>query len=218
MEPSIDAAREQVAAASRRLAAERLVHGGAGNVSARAGDRVAVTPTGSALRDLEAADIAVVDLDGRPLGGGATAPTSELSMHLGVYRSRDAGAVVHCHAPIATALSVVLDELPLVHYELALLGGAIRVAPYATFGTQALADHVLAALEDRQAALMASHGAVTLGATPDEAVERACVLEFCCEVYWRAAAVGAPRLLSQQALDAAAAAFGAQRSIVDMSG
>ena len=216
MEPSIEAAREQVAAASRRLAAERLVHGGAGNVSVRAGEHVAVTPTGSVLRDLDAAAVAVVDLNGRPLEGPA--PTSELGMHLGVYRTRDARAVVHCHAPIATALSVVLDELPLVHYELALLGGAIRVAPYATFGTQELADHVLAALEDRHAALMASHGVVTLGATPDEAVERALVLEFCCEVYWRAAAVGAPRLLSQQALDAAAAAFAGQRSIVDASG
>jgi len=218
MDPSIDAAREQVAEASRRLAAERLVHGGAGNVSVRVGERVAVTPTGSALRDLTAADVAVVDLDGRPSGGGGPAPTSELSLHLGVYRSRDALAVVHCHAPIATALSVVLDELPLVHYELALLGGAIRVAPYATFGTRELAGHVLAALEDRSAALMASHGVVTLGSTADEAVERALVLEFCCEVYWRAAAVGAPRLLSQQSLDAAAAAFAGQRSIEDMSG
>jgi len=205
---SIEAAREQVAAASRRLAAERLVHGAAGNVSVRTGECVAVTPTGSVLRDLEAGDVAVVDLDGRPVDGPA--PTSELGMHLGVYRSRDALAVVHCHAPIATALSTVLDELPLVHYELALLGGPIRVAPYATFGTPELAGHVLAALEDRSAALMASHGAVTLGATPDEAVERALVLEFCCEVYWRAAAVGAPRLLSPQALDAAAVAFGAR--------
>ena len=210
MDPTIETAREQVAAASRRLAAERLVHGGAGNVSVRAGACVAVTPTGSALRDLEPRDVAVVDLGGRPLQGPAA--TSELSMHLGVYRSRDARAVVHCHAPIATALSVVLDELPLIHYELALLGGPIRVAPYATFGTQELAEHVLAALEDRSAALMASHGVVTLGATADEAVERALVLEFCCEVYWRAAAVGTPRLLSRQALDEAAGAFAGQRS------
>ena len=218
MQLSIEVAREQVAAASRRLAAERLVHGGAGNVSVRAGERVAVTATGALLRDVQAGDVAVVDLDGRPLEADGPAPTSELAMHLGVYRSRDARAVVHCHAPIATALSVVLDELPLIHYELALLGGTIRVAPYATFGTEALAGHVLAALEDRSAALMASHGVVTLGSTADEAVERALVLEFCCEVYWRAAAVGTPRLLSQQALDAAAAAFAGQRSIVDMSG
>ena len=216
MDSSIDVAREQVAAASRRLAAERLVHGGAGNVSVRVGDRVAGTATGSALRDVVADDVAVVGSDGRAFGGPA--PTSELGMHLGIYRTFDADAVVHCHAPIATALSTVLDELPLVHYELALLGGVIRVAPYATFGTAELAAHVITALEGRQGALMANHGIVTLGATADEAIERAITLEFVCDVYWRAASIGAPRLLSEQALREAGAAFAGQRSIVDMSG
>jgi L-fuculose-phosphate aldolase len=209
-------AREQVAAACRRLAAERLVHGGAGNVSARAGDVVAVTPAGAALGSVAPEDIAVVDLDGRRLHGRP--PTSELQLHLGVYRGHGAGAVAHCHAPFATALSMVLDELPCVHYELANLGGAIRVAPYATFGSQALADGVLAALEGRAAALMANHGAVVLGADPAEAVERTILLEWACEVYWRAAAVGAPRVLGPEAMKAAAAAFARQRSIVDMSG
>jgi L-fuculose-phosphate aldolase len=212
---SLDDAREQVAAASRRLAGEGLVHGGAGNVSVRVGDRLAVTPAGSALRAVRAEDVAVVDIGGRALEG---TPTSEIAMHLGIYARGGAGAVVHCHAPVATALSTVLDELPPVHYELVLLGGPIRVAPYATFGTPELAGHVLTALEGRSAALMANHGAVTLGATADEAVERALVLEFCCEVYWRAAAVGAPRLLDEPALRAAAAAFAGQRSIDDMSG
>ena len=216
MGSGLQAAREHVAAASRRLAAERLVHGGAGNVSVRVADRVAVKPTGSALRDLRAADVAVVGLDGVAAPGRA--PTSELGMHLGVYRELGAGAVVHCHAPVATALSTVLEELPLVHYELALLGGSIRVAPYATFGTPELAANVVAALAGRQAALMANHGIVTLGATADDAVERAITLEFVCDVYWRAAAVGAPRLLTESALDAAAGAFAAQRSMVDMSG
>ena len=217
MPPSLDDAREQVAAASRRLAAEGLVHGGAGNVSVRAGDRIAVTPAGSMLRDVQARDVAVTDLAGGPLQGR---PTSEIAMHAGIYAGRDeeVGAIVHCHAPVATALSTVLDELPLVHYELALLGGAIRVAPYATFGTPELADNVIAALEERSAALMANHGAVAVGATAAEAVERAVTLEFCCEVYWRAAAIAAPRLLDERALEAAAAAFAGQRSIEDMSG
>jgi L-fuculose-phosphate aldolase len=209
-------AREQVAAAARRLAAERLVHGSAGNVSALAGELVAVTPTGAALAGLQAAGVAVVDLEGRPVEGPP--PTSELQLHLGVYKRYGAGAVAHCHAPCATALSTVLDELPCVHYELAQLGGAIRVAPYATFGSAELADGVLAALEGRAAALMANHGAVVLGADPAEAVERTILLEWACEVYWRAAAVGSPRILGEEALEAAAAAFAAQRSIVDMSG
>src|SRR5215208_2283899 len=130
--------REAVAAACHRLAAAGLVRGTAGNVSVRAGEAVAITPTGAVLAELEADDVAVIDLDGR-LVDGSLRPTSEADMHLAVLRSFDAGAVVHTHAPVATALSTVLEELPVVHYELLLLGGPIRVAPHATFGTPALA-------------------------------------------------------------------------------
>jgi L-fuculose-phosphate aldolase len=209
-------AREAVAAAARALADERLVHGAAGNVSARDGEHVAITPTGVPLAGVDATDVAVVAMDGRRLEGPP--PSSELALHLGVYRRYEAGAVAHCHAPFATALSTVLDELPCVHYELALLGGPIRVAPYATFGSSELAVGVVAALEGRAAALMANHGAVVLGADPREAVSRTVLLEWISQVYWRAAAVGTPRVLDERALDAAAAAFAAQRSIVDMSG
>jgi len=209
-------AREQVAAVSRRLAEERLVHGSAGNVSVRTGDLVAITPTGSVLARLEPDDVVVVDLDGR-LVEGTREPSSELDLNLGVYRRYDAGAVVHCHAPVATALSTVLDELPCVHYELMLLGGAIRVAPYATFGSPELAANVLDALDGRSAALMANHGAVAVGADAWQALERTILLEWVCEVYWRAAAVGDPRPLGERELAAAAAAFQRQRSMLDMS-
>src|SRR3712207_2552137 len=91
-------AREQVAAASRRLAAEGLVIGTAGNVSARAGDRVAISPTGAELATLQAHQVTVVDLGGQPVEGDL-APTSEIDLHLGVYHRYDAGAVVHTHAP-----------------------------------------------------------------------------------------------------------------------
>src|SRR5204862_105062 len=76
----------------------------------------------------------VVDLAGG-LAWGELEPTTEIDLHLGVYRRFDAGAVVHTHAPMATALSCVLDELPCVHYQMLLLGGTVRVAPYETFGT-----------------------------------------------------------------------------------
>jgi L-fuculose-phosphate aldolase len=210
-------AREQVAAVSRRLAEERLVHGSSGNVSVRTGDLVAITPTGSVLAQLEPDDVVVVDLEGR-LVDGTREPSSELDLNLGVYRRYDAGAVVHCHAPVATALSIVLDELPCVHYELMLLGGAIRVAPYATFGSPDLAANVLDALEDRSAALMANHGMVAVGDDAWQALERSLLLEWVCEVYWRAAAVGEPRPLGERELAAAAAAFERQRSMLDMSG
>jgi L-fuculose-phosphate aldolase len=149
--------------------------------------------------------VSVVDLDGRQLGG-ELAPTSELDLHLGVYRRYDAGAVVHTHAPMATALSCVLDELPCVHYQMLLLGGTVPVAPYATFGTPELADAVLDALEGRSAALMANHGAIVHGQDLDSALELSLLLEWACTVYWRAAAIGDPRVLGDEEREAVVAA------------
>jgi L-fuculose-phosphate aldolase len=188
--------RRQVADACRRLGAEGLVLGTAGNVSARAGDRVAITPTGAVLAELEPEQVAVVDLDGEVVDGELM-PTSELDLHLGVYRRFDAGAVVHTHSPMATAIACVLDELPCVHYGMLLLGGAVPVAPYATFGTPELAESVLGALEGRTAALMANHGAITHAADLGAAVELALLLEWACTVYWRASALGEPRILDE---------------------
>src|SRR3954469_9530323 len=186
---SLEAEREQVAAASRRLAAEGLVLGTAGNVSARAGDLVAITPTGAVLAELEPEQVTVVDLDGGVVDGGLE-PTSEIDLHLGVYRRYETGAVAHTHAPMATAISCVLEELPCVHYQMLLLGGPVRVAPYATFGTPELAESVLGALEGRTAALMANHGAIAYGPGVDAAVEASLLLEWACTVYWRASLVG----------------------------
>src|SRR4051794_12027989 len=137
------AAREQVAAACRRLAAEGLVVGTAGNVSARSGELIAITPTGAQLGDLTADQVTVVARNGAVVDG-MLAPTSELDLHLGVYRRYDAAAVVHTHSPIATALSCVLEgELPCVHYAMLTFGGALPIAPYETFGTPELAEAVL---------------------------------------------------------------------------
>jgi L-fuculose-phosphate aldolase len=196
----LEAKREEVAAASRRLAAEGLVLGTAGNVSAREEDRVAVTPTGAPLSELEADQVAVVDLDGRVVDG-ELAPTSELGLHLGVYRRYDAGAVVHTHAPMATALSCVLDEVPCVHYMMLLLGGAVPVAPYETFGTPELAESVLDALEGRTAALMANHGALVHAPDVGAAVENSLLLEWACTVYWHARALGQPHVLTEDQLN-----------------
>ncbi|TMK67785.1 MAG: class II aldolase/adducin family protein [Actinobacteria bacterium] len=195
--PNVDRAREQVAAACGRLAEERLVVGTAGNVSARAGDHVAISATGAVLADATPELVSVIDMDGRVVEG-ELAPTSELDLHLGVYRRYDAGAVVHTHAPMATALSCVLeDELPCVHYQMLLLGGSVRVARYATFGTPELAENVLEALEGRTGALMANHGAITHAAELAGAVELALLLEWACGVYWHAAAIGTPRELDE---------------------
>jgi L-fuculose-phosphate aldolase len=186
--------RERIAAAARRLAGDGQVTGTAGNLSERAGELVAVTPTGAALESLEPGQVAVVDLDGEQVDGDLL-PTSELGLHLGVYRRYDAGAVVHTHPPYGTALSCVLDELPVVHYQMLALGGPVRVAPYATFGTDELAEATLDALKERSAALMASHGAIAYGPDLDVAMSQAALLEWACTLYWRAAAIGTPRAL-----------------------
>jgi L-fuculose-phosphate aldolase len=188
--------RELVAAAARRMAADGLVTGTAGNVSARVGELVAVTPTGARLEIVGAQEIAVVDLDGEQVDG-ELAPTSELGLHLGVYRHHDAGAVVHTHSRFATALACVVDELPIIHYQLLAFGGPVRVAPYATFGTRELAELTLEALEGRTAALMANHGAIAYGPGLDSAMQQAQLLEWGCELYWRAAAIGVPRTLGE---------------------
>jgi L-fuculose-phosphate aldolase len=193
----LECERERVADASRRLAGKGLVLGSAGNVSARAAELVAVTPTGGVLEALEADDIAVVDLTGRHVEGRFAA-TSELALHLGVYGRYDAGAVVHTHAPMGTALACVLDELPVVHYQMLELGGPIRVAPYATFGTPELAELTLDALNERAAALMSNHGTIAHGPDLDTAANRCELLEWACTLYWHAAAIGTPRTLDAQ--------------------
>lgn len=197
--------RTAVAEAARRLAEEGLLIGTAGNVSVRDGDRIAVTATGVVLAECTSDDVTVVSLDGTVVEGGL-APTSELELHLGVYADTatdtatdtGAAAVVHTHAPWSTAVACVLEELPVLHYQQLLLGGAVRVAPYATFGTPELAAAVRAALAGRQAALMANHGSVAIGATLDQAVEHALLLEWLAQLHHRAAALGTPRPLTEE--------------------
>ena len=196
---SFDTQRRALAEACRRLAGEGLVIGTAGNVSVRCDDRVVATPTGCVFAKVSPPDMSVVEMDGSLVDG--LAPTSELGLHLGVYDGFDwAGAVVHTHSPMATALSCVLEELPPIHYQMLSLGGGVRVAPYATFGSDELHAFVLSALEGKTAALMQNHGALAFGPSLDVAVENALLLEWACGLYWHAASVGTPRVLSEDEL------------------
>jgi L-fuculose-phosphate aldolase len=202
----LDSLRADVAAASRRLAAAGLVRGTSGNVSAREGDLVAITPTGAVLATLEADQIAVVQTDGAQVEG-PLAPTSEIDLHLGVYARYQSGSVVHTHAPAATAVACVLrDELPCIHYEMLALGGAVRVAQYATFGTAELAANVADALEGRAAVLLANHGTVTHGPDLAAAVNATELLEWAADLYARAAVLGEPAELDRDQLAAVAEA------------
>jgi L-fuculose-phosphate aldolase len=193
---AMDRLRAEVAEAGRAVAAAGLVVGLSGNVSARDGELVAVTPTGGRLASLTPDDIVVVDLEGG-LVEAPRAPTSELPFHLAIYREYQAGAVVHTHPPMGTAVACVVDELPCVHYSLLGLGGTVRVARYATFGTDDLAASVVDALEGRRATLIGSHGAITYGADLQAAIDATELLEWACGVYVHARACGTPRVLAE---------------------
>jgi L-fuculose-phosphate aldolase len=189
--------RESVAAASRHLAQKGLVIGTAGNISARKGDLVAVTPTGADLATVTAEMVTVIDLEGEVVDGDL-APTSEVPLHTGIYAATNALAITHAHAMASTALSCCFDELPPLHYSCLGLGGAPRTAAYATFGSEELARNVLEALQGRNAAMMQNHGSVAYGSKMAEAVERLELLEWLAELYWRASSMGTPHVLTDK--------------------
>ncbi|MET8447130.1 class II aldolase/adducin family protein [Streptomyces sp. NPDC005209] len=196
---------ETLVATARRTVSDGLVVGTSGNVSVRVGDTVLVTPSGVPYDRLTPDDVTGVDLDGRQVLG-TLIPTSELPMHLAVYRATDAGAVVHTHAVHATAVSTLVPELPSIHYMTGALGGPVRVAPYATYGTEELAENMLRALADRSGCLLQNHGTITYGTTLDQAFDRTAQLEWMCRLWLTATSVPgrSPSLLSDRQLTQAA--------------
>jgi L-fuculose-phosphate aldolase len=196
------AAWSDVVRTARRTVDDGLVVGTSGNVSVRVGDDlVLVTPSGVPYHQLGPKDTVGVDLDGEQVIGELR-PTSELAMHLAVYRNTDARAVVHTHAVHATAVSTLLYELPAIHYMAAALGGKIRVADYATYGTDELAENMLKALRDRTGCLLRNHGTIVYGDDLDQAYDRTGQLEWMCQVWLAARSVAGftPSLLSKQEL------------------
>jgi len=199
------AVREAVVRAGLRLAAGGLVIGTAGNLSVRLGERVVVTPTGAALGTLDAARLSVVDLDGTHIDGDL-APTSEVPLHLATYRATGGTAIAHAHAPASIAAGCVVDVLPPLHYAVLALGGPVRVAAYAPYGSGALAENVCTAMTERTAALMRNHGSVAYGSTLEEACDRIELVEWLSSLYLSSAAVREPVALTDEQLQATLAA------------
>lgn len=173
-----------------------LSPGKSGNISARCGEGMLITPTGIAYADLRPADIVFLDAKGRA-AAGALRPSSEWQFHLAIYTARpEIGAIVHCHSHHATALACTRREIPAFHYMVAVAGGDnIRCAPYATFGTEPLGAYALAALRARQACLLANHGQIALGPTPEKALAMAAEVETLAAQYCAALTIGEPVLL-----------------------
>ncbi len=185
-----------------RAAAEAgLNAGSAGNASIRLDDGFLVTPSGLAPADCRPADMVEVRADGG--FEHALAPSSEWRLHRDIYHAfAQAGAVIHTHAPFAAALACQRAGIPPFHYMIARFGGStVRCAAYATFGTQALSDAILAALEDRCGCLLANHGMVVYGRDAAHALALAIEFETLCEQYWRTCLLGPPVLLSAAEMD-----------------
>jgi L-fuculose-phosphate aldolase len=204
--------RESLVTFGRRLLSDDLVEGTSGNLSVRAGEWIAITPSGIPYQEMAPADICLVrpGEPDTPTGGGGR-PSTETPMHQAVYKATDAVANVHTHSPFVVALSTVLDELPAVHYAMAGLGGPVRVAPYLRFGTPELAEAAVAALAGRTAVILRNHGALAYGATLENAYDRARTLEWLARVYWYASLAGTPATQDGDALAAVSEAARALR-------
>lgn len=179
--------------------------GTSGNVSARYRAGLLITPSGVSARELDEKHTVWLPLD---IADDAELlrierPSSEWRIHRDILRARDdIDAVVHTHSIAATALAIHGRDIPALHYMVAAAGGkSIRCAPYAVFGSQQLSDHVLAALADRRACLLAHHGVIALGADLARAVWLAHEVEVLAKQYLLALQIGPPPLLSDEQMD-----------------
>jgi len=199
--------RAAVIRTARALNTSGLTQGTSGNVGVRAGDGFLVTPTGMPYASLTPADIVFMDFDGA--AQGRRLPSSEWRFHRDILARRpEANAVVHVHSMFATTLACLGKGIPAFHYMVAIAGGAdIRCAPYATFGTEALSRHAVAALADRRACLLANHGMIAIGPDPDAALKLAVEVETLAAMYWRALQTGRPRILPAGEMRRVLAAF-----------
>ena len=201
--------REAVAQACRELLAAGLLRGTSGNVSVRDFDSgtIAITPTGVGYPGMCDTDVAVLSADGAQLDGELR-PTSEVALHLGVYRARpDVGAIVHTHSMFATTFAVLGEQIPPVHYLIVRAGEAVPVAPYARYGTVELAESCVRTLGSGFAVLLANHGVVAVGADLGAAMAVAEAVEYTAELAWRARQLGVAQVLDPGQLAAARAAF-----------
>lgn len=190
--------RAQLLAVSRKLIELGLNRGTSGNASVRDGDGFLVTPSGMAVEEMTPHDMVWMSFDGK--AQGERQPSSEWRFHRDILHARpDVGAVIHTHAMFATTLACLHREIPPFHYMIAVAGGdTIRCAPYALFGSQALSDAALAALQDRHACLLANHGMIATGGDLARALALTVEVETLCEQYWRTLQVGEPHLLTAQ--------------------
>ena len=184
----------------RRMERAGINQGTAGNVSVRHGDGFLVTPSSLSYDMMTPEDIVEMGWDGTYVG---RRPSSEWRFHRDILRARtDVEAVVHCHSVYATTVAVHHRAIPAFHYMVGIAGGTtIRCARYATFGTQALSDAALEALEGRMACLLGQHGQIALGRTLDQALWMASEVETIARLYVQALVIGEPPVLPDREME-----------------
>lgn len=203
--------REDLLAMTRKLVELGLNQGTSGNVSVRAADGFLITPSGMDVEAMTPHDMVCMGFDGAPANrnNDERQPSSEWRFHRDILQARqEVGAVIHTHSMFATTLACLRKHIPPFHYMIAVAGGdSIRCAPYALFGSQALSDLALQALQGRKACLLANHGMIVIGSDLEKALALALEVETLCEQYWRALQVGEPYLLSEQEMTEVAQQF-----------
>ena len=195
-----DDLRQAAVDAMQRLDSLGMNRGSTGNLSLRlqrlGQPGMLITPTGMGAADLRAQDLVWLGFEGQCVGDWQ--PSSEWHFHQAIYRARaDLHAVVHAHSTHATTLACLRRSLPAFHYMVAVAGGDdVPLVPYHLFGTEVLSQGVAAALQQRNACLLANHGLVAAGASLAQALKLVQEIESLCQVYLQALAVGEPVLLS----------------------
>lgn len=184
-----------------RMNATGLNQGTSGNISARWRDGLLISPSGVAYDELTPDGMVFLKYDGSH--EGAMRPSSEWRFHAAIMAARpDVGAIVHTHSTYSTAIAIKGLDIPPLHYMIAAAGGpSIRCAPYATFGTEALAEHALKALEGRNACLLANHGMIATGPSLDRAMWLAVEVETLARQYFNTLLIGGPQLLPAEEID-----------------
>lgn len=192
--------RDEMVSICRRMNTSDINQGTAGNLSMRSGDGFLITPSSMPYDVMTAEDIVEMDFDGTYVGGR---PSSEWRFHRDILRAReDINVVLHCHSVYATTLACHHKTIPAFHYMTGVAGGTtIRCARYATFGTQALSDAALEALEGRLACLLGQHGQISLGTSLEAALWLAIEVETLSRMYVQALALGEPPVLPDDEME-----------------
>lgn len=188
--------RQDIIDTARAMNACGLNQGASGNLSARYEDGFLITPSGMDYASLATSDIVWMDFDGKTRD--KRKPSSEWRFHAAIYQHRaEANAVLHAHPVSCSTLACLGKGIPAFHYMVAIAGGKnIRCADYATFGTPELSDHVIRALENRKACLMAHHGVTCFEKDLSRVFALAVEVEHLATVYGRILAVGETQILS----------------------